>query len=159
MRRAWQYGGAWSTTSKIKHARHVIERCQRTRLYHDDVGALKCPWKSIVVPCAGRWLPYSIERRRTSPLSPQSTAFVCSSFGFRVAAMSKLALLLLLAVQSASVAAAPREMELYPAYATTNSVVTVSGADMMTSTRMYCRCVRLIDHQLLESRLVSFFSY
>ena len=86
-------------------------------------------------------------------------AFVCSSFGFRVAAMSKLALLLLLAVQSASVAAAPREMELYPTYATTNSVVTVSGADMMTSTRMYCRCVRLIDHQLLESRLVSFFSY
>ena len=60
-------------------------------------------------------------------------------------------------MQSASVAAAPREMELYPTCATTNSVVTVSGADMMTSARMYCRCVRLIDHhQPLESRLVSF---
>ena len=70
--------------------------------------------------------------------------------------MSKLVLLLLLAMHGASVAAAPREMELYPAYASTNSVVTVSGADMMTSTRMYCRCVRLIDRRLLKSRIVYF---
>ena len=58
--------------------------------------------------------------------------------------MSKIVLLVLLAMQSASVAAAPREMELYPTYGTANSFVTISGADMMTSTRMYCRCVSLI---------------
>lgn len=58
--------------------------------------------------------------------------------------LSRIALLVLLAMQSASVAAAPREMELHPTYGTANSFVTISGADMMTSTRMYCRCVSLI---------------
>ena len=71
--------------------------------------------------------------------------------------MSKLVLLLLLAMQGAAVAAPPTEMELYPAYATTNSVITVSGADMMISSRMYCRCVMLFDHRhFLEFTRVSF---